>query len=378
MKYFVIGAGIWGSVIAERIASQLNRPVTVIEKRNHIGGNCYSKVDEETGIECHMYGSHIFHTSAQQVASYLSQFCSLTHYRHKVLTRHKGRVFSMPINLGVINSFYGRDFSPAEAGDFLRAEIARHAVENPANLEEKAISLIGKPLYEAFIKNYTRKQWNCDPRELPVEIINRLPFRTNYNTDYFNDPVQGVPKDGYFQLFRRLLGHPNITVELDRDYKDIKGQLPADATIIYSGLPDELFDYKYGRLAWRSLHFEWETKFVKDFQGTAVMNYADLEQPYTRIHEFKHYHPERKKVFESGKTVICYEYPRNFSENMDAYYPVNDSRNMAIHARYSGEAQKNANLVLGGRLGCYRYWDMDAAIADALECFEKSIKPFAA
>lgn len=375
MKYFVVGSGIWGSVIAERIASQLKEPVTVLEKRDHVGGNCHSSLDPETGIECHRYGSHIFHTSLPEVAEYLSGFCQLTNYRHKVLTRHNGKVYSMPINLSTINQFYDRDFSPAECERFLKEEIGQYKVENPVNLEEKAISLIGRPLYGAFIKNYTWKQWQRDPRELPAEIINRLPFRTSYNMDYFNDPVQGVPVEGYFRLFERLLGHPGISVELNTDFRMVKDKLPKDAMIIYTGLPDELFDYKYGQLAWRSLRFEWETVNTRDYQGTTVMNYADASPAYTRIHEFKHYHPERKKPFELERTVICREYPQDFERGRDACYPVGDERNSALYARYSEEAAKKPGLVLGGRLGAYKYWDMDKAIANALECFEQRIRP---
>lgn len=375
MSYLVVGSGIWGAVIAERIASVLNQPVTIIDRRDHIGGNCHSSLDEETGIECHRYGSHIFHTSLPQVWEYLSQFCEFTSYRHKVLITHGGKVYAMPINLFTINAFYGKNFTPSEAEAFLAAEIARDHMEQPANLEEKAVSLIGRSLYDAFIRNYTRKQWERDPKELPASIINRLPFRTCYNMDYFNDTWQGVPKAGYFNLFKNMLAHPNITVRLNCDYASIKDEIPSDATVIYTGMPDELFDYKYGELEWRSLRFEWETRDVRDFQGTTVMNYADLDAPWTRIHEFKHYHPERAAPFNLEKTVICREYPAAWSRGKEAYYPVNDERNTALYARYAEEAAKTPNLILGGRLGAYRYWDMDKAVADALHVFETRIRP---
>lgn len=373
MNYFVIGAGIWGCVIAERIASQLNEPVTLVERRGHIGGNCYSEIDAETGIECHRYGSHIFHTSIPEVAEYIGNFCKLTNYRHKVLTRHKGHVYFMPINLATINDFYGLDLTPAEAGEFIEAEIKRDYNPNPANLEEKAISLIGRPLYEAFIKEYTAKQWEREPADLPAFIINRLPFRLNYDVGYFNDPVQGVPLEGYKKMFESILANPNIRLELNTDFKSVAGMIPADALVFYSGMPDELFDFKHGRLDWRSLHFEWERLPVRDFQGTTVMNYADIDVPYTRIHEFKHYHPERKQLYDSGQTVICREYPRTYSQEKEAYYPVNDAKNMDIYQKYRQEAGKNPNLVLGGRLGAYKYWDMDKAIADALHVFGTKI-----
>lgn len=280
----------------------------------------------------------------------------------------------MPINLFTINALYKRNFSPVEAESFLTEEIAKSHIDSPNNLEEKAISLIGRPLYEAFIKNYTHKQWGRDPRELPADIINRLPFRTNYNMDYFSDTWQGVPKDGYAKMFERMLDHPNISVKLNCDYKSIKDQIPSDAKVIYTGMPDELFDYKYGELEWRSLRFEWETVDVRDYQGTSVMNYADLDVPYTRIHEFKHYHPERTEPYNLNKTVICREYPATYKRGGEAYYPVNDERNNALYAKYAEEAEK-AGIILGGRLGAYKYWDMDKAVANALETFEKKIKP---
>ncbi len=375
MQYFIIGAGIWGAVVAERIASLLGEHVIVIDKREYIGGNCYSFIDDETGIECHRYGSHIFHTSIPEVWEYICKFCEFTPYRHKVLITHGGKIYAMPINLFTINAFYGKNFTPAEAEAFLAAEIARDLIEHPVNLEEKAISLIGRPLYEAFIKNYTRKQWEREPAELPAAIINRLPFRTCYNMDYFCDTWQGVPKDGYFNLFKNMLDHPNITVRLNCDYASIRTELPADATVIYTGMPDALFEYKYGELEWRSLRFEWETHDVRDFQGTTVMNYADMDAPWTRIHEFKHYHPERTTTYNLGKTVICREYSTTWSQGKEAYYPVNDDRNTALYARYAEEAAKNSGLILGGRLGAYRYWDMDKAVADALHVFEMRIRP---
>ncbi len=378
MHYFVVGAGIWGAVIAERIATVMHEPVTVIDRRSHIGGNCHSSLDEATGIECHRYGSHIFHTSLPEVWNYLASFTEFTPYRHKVLITHAGRVYSMPINLFTINAFYGKNLTPSEAEAFLAGEIARDHIASPANLEEKAVSLIGRPLYEAFIRNYTRKQWEHDPKDLPAAIINRLPFRTCYNMDYFNDTWQGVPRDGYFNLFRRLLAHPNITLRLNCEFRDIRSELPGDAVIIYTGKPDELFDYRHGELEWRSLRFEWETRDVQDFQGTSVMNYADLDAPWTRIHEFKHYHPERTGPFKLNRTVICREYPATWKRGDEAYYPVNDARNNAVYARYAEEAAKMPNLILGGRLGSYRYWDMDKAVADALQVFATRIQPAAA
>lgn len=366
--FFIIGAGIWGCVLAERIASVLRQPVVIVEKRPHIGGNCWSSLDEDTGIECHRYGSHIFHTSIRAVWDYITQFTSFTSYQHKVFTMHGGKVYSMPINLGTINAFYGKNFSPSEAEAFLQSEIARDRIEEPANLEEKAISLIGRPMYEAFIKGYTAKQWECDPRQLSSSIISRLPFRSNYNANYFNDVWQGVPEDGYSGLFKKLLNDPLITIKLNTSYQEIREQLPSDAIVFYTGMPDTLFDYALGPLEWRSLRFEWETKGMCDYQGTAVMNFADEDVPYTRVHEFKHYHPERNVPYNLDKTVICREYSQTWKTGSEPYYPVNNERNNALYAQYAQLAEKSG-IFLGGRLGAYRYWDMDKAIANALETF---------
>lgn len=376
MRYFIIGAGFWGSVMAERVATVLREPVTVVERRSHIGGNCHSSFDEETGIECHRYGSHIFHTTDRRVWDYITKFTEFNAYQHKVLTKHQGRVFQMPINLSTINDFYGRTLSPTEARTFLDGEIARSRIENPANLEEKAVSLIGRPLYEAFIRGYTAKQWEHDPKDLPASIITRLPFRTSYDTRYFDAPWQGLPLEGYHKVFENLLANPLIEVKLNTSLESVRDSIPADSPVIYTGMPDHLFGCRYGRLEWRSLDFEWETLPEADHQGTAVMNYADQDVPYTRVHEFKHYHPERREPFALGKTVICREYSKTYRDEKDeAYYPVNDEANNALYRRYVEEAGKDPRLVLGGRLGAYRYWDMDRAIANALETFENVILP---
>ena len=371
-KYIVVGAGIFGSVIAERIASVLNEPVTVIEKRGHTGGNCHSEIDPATGIECHRYGSHIFHTSSERVREYMARFCSFTNYRHKVLAVSQGKIYFMPINLKTLCDVYQRYISPAEAQELLSSGRTDPALAK--NLEEKAIALIGMDLYGKFIKGYTEKQWEKKTCELPPDIISRLPVRTNFNTDYFSDPYQGVPKDGYFMLFKNLLSNPRIEVMLNTCFQSVRDEIPADATIVYTGMIDEFFDYQFGTLDWRSLRFEWETLDQTDFQGTTVVNYTDAEIPYTRIHEFKHYHPERRIPFELDKTIICREYSKSWARGMEAYYPVNTPRNQALLKQYQNLAEQNPNVVFGGRLGCYRYWDMDKAVLAALDCFETQIK----
>lgn len=367
LKYIVVGAGFWGSVFAERLASVLNEKVLVIDKRNHIGGNSYSQTDKKTGVECHKYGSHIFHTSSKNVWDYVNKFSGFNTYKHKVLINSQNKIYSMPINLGTINSFYNLNLKPFEVDSFLKKEKGK--IKNPKNFEEKAVSLIGYKLYEAFIKNYTLKQWATDPKNLPAEIITRLPVRKSYNADYFSDKYQGIPLDGYSGLFHKLLSHRNIEVKLGLDYYKIKNKIPKDCKIIFTGMIDKLFDCKYGQLDWRSLKFVWKRYNYVDFQGTTVINYTDLDVAYTRIHEFKHYHPERKNIFESQKTTICIEYPQNYQEGKEAYYPINNKKNTDLYTKYRKEILKNKNVIIGGRLGLYEYWDMDKTIDNALNSF---------
>ena len=374
MRYVVAGAGLFGCVIAERIANVLGQPVEVYEKRDHAGGNCHSFTDPESGIECHAYGTHIFHTKIPEVWKYINQFTDFNTYRHKVLAHHDGRIYQMPVNLGTINAVYGASLPPQAAKELIGHEIALDGVASPRNLEEKAISLVGRRLYEAFIKNYTAKQWRRDPAEMPADVITRLPVRFNYNAEYFDDYWQGLPLGGYATLFDRLLENPLVRVHLNQEFRLPDGGLPEDTLLVYTGMPDELFGYKYGALAWRSLRFEWQRMQTRDYQGTAVINYTDLQPEFTRIHEFKHLHPERTGPFTCDTTVICREYPDDYAVGKEAYYPVNDSANNDLYARYEAEAEKIPGLVLGGRLGSYRYWDMDKAIANALEVFDAKIR----
>lgn len=364
--YVVVGCGIFGAVVAERLASA-GKHVLVIDKRTTVGGNSASHPDPATGIECHTYGSHIFHTSDGEVWRYMLRFTAFTPYRHHVAIRTGGRVYFMPINLKTLCDFFGRDFSPDEAREFLIGEIARAGITSPSNLEEKAISLVGERLYEAFIRGYTRKQWGKSPKNLPESIITRLPVRLNFNMDYFSDPYQGIPLDGYDRMFRRILSHENITLRLNTDYFDLKAELPSAMTVVYTGMIDEFFEYRLGPLAWRSLRFEYETLDTPDFQGVSVMNYGDETVPFTRIHEFKHYHPERS-VFSSARTVICREYPDAYAPGKEAYYPVNDAHSKKLLAEYRKLAESSPDVVFGGRLGCYQYWDMDKAVRAALDC----------
>lgn len=361
----IVGAGIFGATLAERLAEEAHCPVTVIDKRSHTGGNCHSAIYPNTEVEYHTYGSHIFHTSREDVWAYISRFTEFNAYRHHVYTTCRNRVYSMPINLDTINSFYGFNLKPFEVPAFLEKE-RKNAPAIPRNLEEKAVSLIGRPLYEAFIKGYTQKQWEKNPTELSPDIITRLPVRHSYNNRYFADTWEGIPLDGYGRLFDRMLSHPLITVCLNTPYRAFRKTLPAEALVVYTGAIDEYFDYSLGRLEWRTLDFEYEIQTVEDYQGTSVMNYADADVPYTRIHEFKHFHPERASV---EHTLICREYSRFAKEGDEPFYPVNTPANVALYEQYRELARREPHVVFGGRLGAYRYLDMDATIEAALQCY---------
>ncbi len=369
----IVGCGLFGATIANLITQKHNAFVNIFEQRPHIGGNCYSFIEKVTGINCHKYGAHIFHTSDHEVYKFISKFVELNQYRHQVLSRHQGTLYQMPINLKTINQFFKCNLTPSECEEFLNRKINADRIDNPKNLEEQAISLIGRELYSAFIKGYTAKQWQRDPKELPPYIIKRLPFRTSYNSDYFSDRYQGIPVGGYQKLFDGLLSNKNISISLNTSFNDIKNEIHSDDLVIYTGCPDELFDYRFGMLEWRSLVFKWETKNVRDYQGTAVINEADEEIQYTRTHEFRHFHPEAEHKYSQDKTVICREYSKEFKEGDTPYYPVDTVRNREIYSKYLEYSKKYPNIILGGRLGMYKYMDMDKTIRSALDTFN-SIK----
>ena len=362
--FVIVGAGFFGATVAERLASQ-GYKILVNEKRDHIGGNSYSEIDPETGIEVHKYGSHIFHTSNKDVWEYLHRFTRFNDYRHTVWTKYNGKTYSLPINLGTINAFYGVDLKPFEVTPFLDKERGKEHYDHPKNLEEQAISLIGRPLYEAFIKGYTRKQWEKDPTELPASIIRRLPVRQNYNNRYFDDEFEGIPIDGYGKLFERMLEHPNITIQLNTDWKSIREEVQGQIPVVFTGPIDAYFDYCYGALEWRALEFVKEIHPVADYQGTSVVNYADGIVPWTRIHEFRHYHPERG--YRADTTMVFKEFSGNAEKNGEPSYPVNTERNKKILGKYQEKAAGLKNVRFGGRLGEYRYLDMDDAVASALK-----------
>ena len=369
----VVGSGFFGLTVAERVASQLGLPVVVLERREHIGGNAYSEIEPETGIEIHRYGSHLFHTSNTRVWEYANQFTSFNSYEHRVFTIHRDRVYPMPINLGTITSFYERAMSPDQARSLVEREASELAGREPGNLEEKAISLIGRPLYEAFIKGYTAKQWQTPPVELPAGIISRLPVRYTFDNRYFADTWEGLPLDGYTAWLERMADHPNITVALDVDFFDVRHLLVHDPLVVYTGPIDRYFDYADGLLTWRTLDFEVQVVDTPDFQGTSVMNYADEDVPFTRIHEFAHLHPERSRLNE--RTVIMREFSRQAGRDDEPYYPVNLGEDRRALAAYRSRAAALPKVIFGGRLGSYQYLDMHMAIASALACFTNEVAP---
>lgn len=358
--YVVVGSGLFGAVFAQQMREH-GRSVLVLERRGHIGGNCYSYEYQDTGINVHAYGTHIFHTSDAAVWSYVRRFADFNHYRHRVLTTHRDRVFTMPINLGTVNAFFGTNLRPFELERFLAEQ--REEIASPKNLEEKAISLVGRELYEAFIRGYTKKQWGCDPRRLPASIITRLPVRTSYDDAYFDDTYQGIPIGGYTPMFERMLD--GIPVELGVDYfaDRERWERTARRKIVYTGPIDRYFDYAHGRLSWRSVRFELERVAVPDYQGTSVMNYADEEIPYTRVHEPRHLHPERRAAPDS--TVVVREY--SLVNDDEPYYPVNFESDRRVLAEYEALAAGETRTVFGGRLARYRYYDMHQVVASALK-----------
>ncbi|MFR9729076.1 UDP-galactopyranose mutase [Saccharopolyspora sp. MS10] len=374
----VVGSGFFGLTIAERAAAQLDKRVLVLDRRDHIGGNAYSEPEPETGIEVHRYGAHLFHTSNKRVWEYVNRFTDFTDYQHRVFTRYEGQIYSFPMNLGLLGQFFGRAFSPDEAKALVAEQAAEIDTADAQNLEEKAISLIGRPLYEAFVRGYTAKQWQTDPKQLPPSIITRLPVRYNFNNRYFNDTYEGLPVDGYTAWLEKMAEHPNIDVRLSTDYFDVRGELP-DVPVVYTGPLDRYFDYSEGELSWRTLDFESEVVNTGDFQGTPVMNYADEEVPYTRIHEFRHFHPEREDRHPKDKTVIVREYSRSAESGDEPYYPINTAEDRVKLEAYRERAKAEAKehkVLFGGRLGTYKYLDMHMAIGSALSMFDNKLAPY--
>ena len=357
-KIAIVGAGFSGAVIARELA-QKGYTVTVFESREQVGGNSYSYVDKDTGITVHKYGPHIFHTDNERAWEYITRFCTMMPYINRVKSTVGGKVYSLPINLHTINQFFDKAMSPNEAKAFV-ATLSDPTIDEPANFEEQALKLLGSGLYEAFFKGYTIKQWGVDPKSLPASILKRLPVRFNYDDNYFAHKYQGMPKDGYTDIVSSMLNHPNITVKLSTFFS--KDMIDEYEHVFYSGPIDAFFDYELGRLGYRTLDFVME-KADGDFQGCAVMNYGDESVPYTRISEHKHFTPWEKHE----QTLYFKEYSRLCTQNDIPYYPIRQTQEQEMLKQYVSKANNETKVTFVGRLGTYRYLDMDVTIKEALE-----------
>ena len=358
----VVGSGFFGATVAERMA-ELGNNVVLIEKRKHIGGNSFS--ENEAGIECHRYGPHIFHTNDEGVWNYMNQFTDFNNYKHQVVAIRDGEMYPIPINLTTINRFFSQAMRPAEAELFI--ELRRVYGAACDNLEQKAVSQIGLALYQAFIEGYSKKQWGHNPAELPASLIDRIPLRYDRMPYYFYDTHEGIPVDGYGQLFEKMLASDRIDVLMDTDFLTLRDAIPSDIPVVYTGPIDAYFDYSHGRLGWRTLAFERSIYTMDWYQPLAQINFPQEEIKYTRIHEYKHYTPENPA---KDVTVVDMEYSKRTGECDDPYYPIRRDEDLHVYADYKEEASKLPNVIFGGRLGTYRYLNMDQTIREALDLCE--------
>ena len=353
--YLIVGAGLFGAVIAHE-AIKRGKKCLVIDKRDHIAGNIYTY--EQSGINVHKYGAHIFHTSDREIWDYVNNFAEFNNYINSPVAVYKDELYNLPFNMNTFSKMWGIR-TPAEARAIIESQIKELNIENPANLEEQALSLVGRDVYEKLIKDYTRKQWGRECTELPAFIIKRLPLRFTYDNNYFNDRYQGIPIGGYTQIIEKML--EGCEIRLDTDYRQLEASDIADK-IIYTGMIDEYYDYCFGHLAYRTVRFETEAIECENYQGNAVVNYTDSETPWTRIIEHKH--------FEFGNqptTVISKEFSTEWHPGMEPYYPVNDETNTKLYEKYRELAAKETKVYFGGRLGNYKYYDMDKVIRAALD-----------
>ena len=364
--YLVVGAGLFGATFAYEAAKRGKR-VKVIEKRDHIAGNIYTK--EIDGIQVHQYGAHIFHTSNKEVWDYVNQFAEFNRYTNSPVANYKGEMYNLPFNMNTFSQMWGVR-TPAEAMAKINEQRQEMAGKEPQNLEEQAISLIGRDIYEKLIKGYTEKQWGQKATELPAFIIRRLPVRLVYDNNYFNDTYQGIPVGGYTQIVEKMLDSDLIDVETGVDFFDKKDEYLKDyPKIVFTGMIDQFFDYQLGELQYRSLRFETEEKNIGNYQGNAVINYTDAETPYTRIIEHKHFEFGKG---DKDKTVITREYPADWHRGDEPYYPINNQRNNELYKQYAKLASEEANnVIFGGRLGQYRYYNMDQVLHAALTAVNK-------
>ncbi|WP_438956825.1 UDP-galactopyranose mutase [Cognatiyoonia sp.] len=358
-RVLMVGAGLSGAVIGRELATA-GYKVLVMDSRPHIAGNCHTERDPKTNVMVHVYGPHIFHTDDEEVWDYVNRFQTFRAYKNRVKTTTRGGVYSLPVNLHTINQFFGKTLRPEEAFEFITQEQADLSIEDPQTFEEQALRFLGADLYEAFFKGYTVKQWGCHPSELPASILKRLPVRFNYDDNYFFHKYQGMPENGYTDMVAKILDHPNIEVQLSTTFT--RAQCDGYQHVFFSGPIDGYFDYELGRLGYRTLDFE---KFScdGDYQGCAVMNYGEESVPYTRITEHKHFSP-----WESHVGSVCYrEYSRAAGPKDIPYYPIRQVEEKALLADYVALAQKTNNVTFVGRLGTYRYLDMDVTIREALD-----------
>ena len=361
--FLIVGAGLFGSVFAKE-ASRRGKRVLVIERREHIGGNVYTERLE--GITVHKYGAHIFHTSRSDIWEYVNRYARFIPFVNSPIAKSGGVIYNLPFNMNTFSKMWNIE-APREAEEIISRQIKAEGVEKPTNLEEQALSLVGRDVYEKLIKGYTEKQWDKSCSELPPSIIKRIPLRFTYDNNYFNDIYQGIPEGGYTALINELLrGIPVLT---SSEYREFISTHPEIATkTVYTGRIDELYDFKYGPLDYRSLRFETEVLETENYQGAAVVNFTDNTVPYTRIIEHKHFEKNKTK-----KTVITREYSVSMKEGSEPYYPINDEKNNQLYEKYRTLAKKNENLILGGRLAEYKYYDMDKVIASAIEAARREL-----
>lgn len=361
--FLIVGSGLFGSIFAYE-AKKRGKSCLVIDKRDHIAGNIYTK--EVEGIQVHWYGAHIFHTSNPEIWQYINQFAEFNRYTNSPIAKYQDEVYNMPFNMNTFHALWGV-FTPKEAKQKIEEELQDVQIENPKNLEEQAIKLVGKTIYEKLVKGYTEKQWGKKATELPPFIIKRLPVRFTYDNNYFNDRYQGIPIGGYTQIIEKML--EGIPVRLNCDYFAEKEELDALAEkIVFTGPIDQFYHYQFGELEYRSLRFETEILEEENYQGNAVVNYTDYEVPYTRVIEHKHF-----EFLQGGKTVITREYPDTWTKEKEPYYPVNDEKNNQLYQTYRNRAKQDQNVIFGGRLGQYQYYDMDKVILEALNCVKENL-----
>lgn len=372
--YLIVGAGLFGAIFAHE-AKKAGKKVLVIDRRDHIGGNIYTK--EVEGIQVHQYGAHIFHTSDKEVWDYIQQFAEFNRYTNSPVARYKDELYNLPFNMNTFSKMWGVR-TPAEAKEIIQRQIREAGITEPKNLEEQAISLVGKDIYEKLVKGYTEKQWGRRATELPSFIIRRLPVRYVYDNNYFNDKYQGIPVGGYTKIIERML--EGTEVRLMTDFFANREILAKEAeNIVFTGMIDAYYDYCFGELEYRSLRFETEVLDMENYQGNAVVNYTEYEVPYTRIIEHKHFEYGCQGGYGgdgsgvSDKTVITREYPAAWSRGEEPYYPMNDEKNNALYARYRELADEEEHVIFGGRLGMYRYYDMHQVVKEALKCVRKAL-----